>query len=154
MKETLCGPYTCKQFAQTECLRKLLDSVGCCLRACASCLREFKTVWYFLRKQPMLAPSECLLAQTNLSITRSWHRVVVPAVVICSTIDHVMSSNGTAEERQFLISFIEEYTLLPALWCVTSTKYSNKINEQNAKLLNKYKKEKYLNVEKKCVIKK
>ena len=65
-----------------------------------------------------------------------------------------MSSNGTAEEQQFLISFIEEYTLLPALWCVTSTKYSNKINEQNAKLLNKYKKEKYLNVEKKYVIKK
>ena len=24
----LSGPYTCKQFAQTECLRKLLDSVG------------------------------------------------------------------------------------------------------------------------------
>ena len=40
----LTGPYTCKQFAQTECLRKLLDSVGCCLRACASCLREIKTV--------------------------------------------------------------------------------------------------------------
>ena len=41
---TLSGPYTCKQFAQTEYLRKLLDSVGCCLRACASCLREIKTV--------------------------------------------------------------------------------------------------------------
>ena len=61
-----------------------------------------------------------------------------------------MSSKGTAE-RQFLISFIEElYRLLPALWCVTSTEYSNKINEQNAKLLNKYKEEKYLNVEEKC----
>ena len=50
--------------------------------------------------------------------------MVVPAVVICSTIDYVMSSKGTAEERQFLISFIEEYRLLPALWCVTSTEYS------------------------------
>ena len=80
----------------------------------------------------------------------------MPAVVICSTIDHAMSSKGTAEERQFLIEFIEEYRTLPALWCVTSTKYSNrnKKNEQNAKLLkNKYK-EKYLNVEKKYAIKK
>ena len=99
------------------------------------------------------APSECLLAQTNLSITRSWHQVVVPADVICSTIDPAMSSKGTAEERQFLIEFIEEYRSLPALWCVTSTEYSNrnKKNEQSgAKLLNKYK-EKYLNVEKKYV---
>ena len=58
-----------------------------------------------------------------------------------------MSSKGTAEKRQFLIEFIEEYMSLPALWCVTSTEYSNKNkkNEQNAKLLNKYK-EKYLNV--------
>ena len=50
-----------------------------------------------------------------------------------------MSSKGTAEERQFLIEFIEEYRTLPALWCVTSTKYSNrnKKNEQNAKLLKK-----------------
>ena len=39
------------------------------------------------------------------------------------------------------------------LWCVTSTENRNKKNEQNAKLLNKYK-EKYLNVEKKYVIKK
>ena len=95
----------------------------------------------------MLALSECLLAQTNLSITRSWHRVVVPAVVICSTIDHAVSSKGTAEERQFLIEFIEEYRSLPALWCVISIEYSNrnKKNEQSAKLLNKYK-EKYLNV--------
>ena len=60
-----------------------------------------------------------------------------------------MSSKETAEERQFLIEFIEENRLLPALWCVTSTEYSNrnKKNEQNAKLLNKYK-EKYLNFEK------
>ena len=103
----------------------------------------------------MLAPSECLFAQTNLSINRSWHRVVVPAVVICSTIDHALSSKGTAEERQFLIEFIEEYRSLPALWCVTSTENSNstKKNEQNAKLLNKYK-EKYLNVENKYVINK
>ena len=78
--------------------------------------------------------------------------MVVPAVVICSTIDHAMSSKRTAEERQFLIEFIE-YRSLPALWCVTSTEYRNKKNEQNAKLLNKYK-EKYLNVEKKYVIKK
>ena len=101
----------------------------------------------FLRKQPMLALSECLLAQTNLSITRSWHHVVVPAVVIFSTIDHAMSSKGTAEERQFLIEFIEEYRTLSALWCVTSTEYSNrnKKNEHNAKLLNKYR-GKYLNV--------
>ena len=34
--------------------------------------------------------------------------MVVPAVVICSTIDHAMSSKGTAEERQCLIEFIEE----------------------------------------------
>ena len=65
--------------------------------------------------------------------------MVVPAVVSCSTIDHAMSSKGTAEERQFLIEFIEEYRSLPALSCVTSTEYSNKKNEQNAKLLNKYK---------------
>ena len=76
--------------------------------------------------------------------------MVVPTVVIYSTIDHAMSSKGTAEERQFLIEFIEEYRSLPALWCVTSTEYRNKKNEQNAKLLNKYK-EKYLNVEKKYV---
>ena len=76
--------------------------------------------------------------------------MVVPAVVICSTIGK-LSSKGTAVERQFLIEFIEEYRSFPALWCVTSTKYRNKKNEQNAKLLNKYK-EKYLNVEKKCVI--
>ena len=110
----------------------------------------------FLRKQPMLAPSECLFAQTNLCInSRSWHRVVVPSVVICSTIDHAMSSKGTVEERQFLIEFIEEYRSLPALWCVTSTEYSsrNKKNDQNAKLLNKYK-EMYLNVETKYEIKK
>ena len=77
----------------------------------------------------------------------------MPAVVICSTIDHAMSSKWTAEERQFLIEFIEEYRSLPALWCVTSTEYSNrnKKNEQNAKLLNKYS-ENYLNVEKKYVI--
>ena len=79
--------------------------------------------------------------------------MVVPAVVICSTIEHVMSSKRTAEEQQFLIEFIEEYRSLPALWCVTSTEYRNKKNEQNSKLLNKYK-EKYLNVEKKYVIKK
>ena len=66
----------------------------------------------------MFAPSECLLAQTNLSSTRSSHHVIVPAVVICSTIDHAMSSKGTAEEQQFLIEFIEEYRSLPALWCV------------------------------------
>ena len=77
----------------------------------------------------------------------------MPAVVICSTIDHAMSSKGTAEERQFLIEFIEEYRSLPALWSVTSTEYRNNKNEQNAKLLNKYK-EKYLNVEKKYVIQK
>ena len=65
----------------------------------------------------MLARSECMLAQTNLSITsgitRSWHRVIVPAVVICSTIDHAMSSKGIAEERQFLIEFQEEYRVTP-----------------------------------------
>ena len=79
--------------------------------------------------------------------------MVVPAVVICSTIDNAMFSKGTAEERQLLIEFIEGYSSLPALWCVTSTEYSNKKNEQNANLLNKYK-EKYLNVEKKYIIKK
>ena len=79
--------------------------------------------------------------------------MVVPALVICSTIGHAMSSKGTAEERQFLIEFIEEYKSLPAVWCVTSTEYRNKKNEQNAKLLNTYK-EKYLNVDKKYVIKK
>ena len=47
--------------------------------------------------------------------------MVVPAVVICSTIDHAMSFKGTDEERQFLIEFIEEYRSLPALWCVTIT---------------------------------
>ena len=62
-----------------------------------------------------------------------------------------MSAKGTAEERQFLIEFIEEYRTLPAQWCVTSTEYRNKKNEQNAKLLNKCR-EKYLNVEKKYVI--
>ena len=56
-----------------------------------------------------------------------------------------MSSKRTAEERQFLIEFIEEYRSLPAPWRVASTEYRNKKNEQNAKLLNKYK-EKYLNV--------
>ena len=95
------------------------------------------------------AASACavwVLACTNKPhITRSWHRVVVPAVVICSTIDHAMSSKGTAEKRQFLIEFIEKYRSLPALWCVTSTEYRNKKNGQSAKLLNKYK-EKYLNV--------
>ena len=79
--------------------------------------------------------------------------MVVPAVVICNRIDLAMSSKGIAEEYQFLIEFIEEYRSLPALWCVTSTECSNrnKKNEQNAKLLNKYK-EKYLNVERKYVI--
>ena len=52
--------------------------------------------------------------------------MVVPAVVICSTIDHAMSSKRTAEERRFLIEFIEEYRSLTALWCVTSTEYRNK----------------------------
>ena len=55
--------------------------------------------------------------------------MVVPAVVICSTIDHAMSFKGTDEERQFLIEFKEEYIYiyiyiyisLPALWCVTIT---------------------------------
>ena len=54
--------------------------------------------------------------------------MVVPAVVICNTIDHTMSSKGTAEERQFLIEFIEEYRSLLALWRVTSTEYGNKKN--------------------------
>ena len=79
--------------------------------------------------------------------------MVVPAIVICSTIDHAMSFKGTAEERRFLIEFIEEHRSVNALWCVTSTEYRNKKNEQNAKLLNKYK-EKYLNVGKKYVIQK
>ena len=72
-----------------------------------------------------------------------------------STIDHAMSSKGTAEEQQFLIEFIYKNIghSLPALWCVTSTEYRNKKNEQNAKLLNKYR-EKYRNVEKKCVTQK
>ena len=54
---------------------------------------------------------------------------------------------GLPKNDSFLIEFIKEYRSLPALWCVTSTEYSNrnKKNEQNAKLLNKYK-EKYLNV--------
>ena len=34
--------------------------------------------------------------------------MVVPAFVICSKIDHAMFSKRTAEERQFLIEFIEE----------------------------------------------
>ena len=34
--------------------------------------------------------------------------MVVPAFVICSIIDHAVSSKRTAEERQFLIEFIEE----------------------------------------------
>ena len=63
--------------------------------------------------------------------------MVVPAVVICSTIDPAMSSKGTADERQFLIEFIEEHRSLPALYMVCDR---NKKNEQNAKLLNKYKK--------------
>ena len=88
----------------------------------------------------MLAPSECLLAQTNLSITGSWHHVVVPAVVICSTIDNAMFSKGTAEERQFLIEFIEEYRSLPALYMVCNKYWvQEQENEQNAKLLKKYK---------------
>ena len=33
----------------------------------------------------------------------------VPAVIICSTIDHAMSSKGTAEEQLFLIEFTEGY---------------------------------------------
>ena len=62
---------------------------------------------------------------------------------------------GLPKKRQILIEFMEEYRSLPALWCVTITEYSNKNkkNEQNAKLLYKYK-EKYLNVEKKYVINK
>ena len=48
---------------------------------------------------------------------------------------------------------MDEYRSLPALWCVTIIEYRNKKNEQNAKLLYKYK-EKYLNVEKKYVINK
>ena len=35
---------------------------------------------------------------TPTDATRSWHRVVVPAVVICSIIDHAMSSKATAED--------------------------------------------------------
>ena len=63
-----------------------------------------------------------------------------------------MSSKGTAEERQFLIEFIEEYRSLQGNKKneVLQEEYRNKKNEQNAKLLNKYK-EKYLNVEKKYV---
>ena len=103
----------------------------------------------------MLAPSECMFAQTNLSITRSWHHVVVQTVVICITIDHTMSSKGTAEKTTIFNWIMEEYRSLPALLFVTITEYSNKNkeNEQNAKLLYKYK-EKYLNVEKKYVINK
>ena len=95
----------------------------------------------------MLAPSKCLLAQTNLillGVDTVWLCQLSLFVVRNCTIDHAMSSKGTAEERQFLIEFREEYRSLPALWCVTSTEYKNKKNEQNAKLPNKYK-EKYLN---------
>ena len=41
---TQTTPYTGKQFAQIECLHKHFDSVGCCLHACANCLREIKSV--------------------------------------------------------------------------------------------------------------
>ena len=67
--------------------------------------------------------------------------MVVPAVVICSTIDHTMSSKGTAEKTTVLIEFMIEYRSLQVVWCVTITEYSNrnKKNEQNAKLLYKFK---------------
>ena len=48
----------------------------------------------------------------------------MPAVVICSTIDHAMSSEGTAEEPPFLIEFIEEnigHSLRYGVWQVLST---------------------------------
>ena len=49
---------------------------------------------------------------------------------------------------------MDEYRSLSAVWCVTIIiEYRNKKNEQNAKLLYKYK-EKYLNVEKNYVINK
>ena len=47
----------------------------------------------------------------------------MPAVVVCSTIDHAMSFKGTAEERQFLIEFIEEYighSLCYGVWQILS----------------------------------
>ena len=141
---------SCKQSTQTA-------------QAMAACAKNIKLFWFHassLHKRAnntLHCQSVCantLFAQIACTcrgrFTSSWHRVVVPAVVICSTIDHAMSSKGTAEERQFLMEFIE-YRSLPALWSVTSTEYRNKKNEQNAKFLNKYK-EKYLNVEKKYVI--
>ena len=135
--------YRCRHTHLLILLKKPLHVQAICAnRVFAQTFRQYRVLFARLRKllawnqnsliffaqaaKLMLAQSECLLTQTNLSITRSWHRVVVPAVVICSTIDHAMSSKGTAEERLFLIEFIEEYRSLPAPWCVTSTEYRNR----------------------------
>ena len=60
----LSGPYTCKQFVQTECLHKHFDSVGCCLHAGANCLCEIKSSLIFFA-QAANACAIWVLACTN-----------------------------------------------------------------------------------------
>ena len=78
-----------------------------------------------------------LYAQLLLRVDTVWLCQLSLFVIRLTT----LSFKGTVDGRQFLIEFIEEYRSLPALWCVTSTEYSNrnKKNEHYANLLNKYK---------------
>ena len=73
-------------------------------------------IFFCASSQCLRRLSACLHKQTSvlLGVDTVW----LLLFVIRSTIDHAMSSKGTAEEQQFLIEFIEEYRSLPALWCV------------------------------------
>ena len=66
-----------------------------------------------------------------------------------------MSLKRKEEERKFILEFIEQYRLLPALWFVTSPEYSNRAlkNEQYIILLSKYR-ERYPDAVKRDVVQK
>ena len=114
---------------QAICANTVFAQIAWQCRVLFACLRKLlawnqNSLIFFAQAANACAVGVLACTQTNLSITRIWHRVVVPA----------MSSKMTDEERQFLIQFIEEYRSLPALWCVTSTEYSSRTKKMNSTL--------------------
>lgn len=92
----------------------------------------------------------------NSQLSPKVHSVSVCSLLMWACLAfEIMSSKTTADERKFLLEFIEEYRSLLALWCVTNPYYynRNKKNEEYEKLLCKYR-ERFPDADKNDVIKK